>query len=693
MSRKPNFLINEKSPYLQEHAFNPVEWRPWGDEALRKAKNDGKPIFLSIGYSTCHWCHQLARESFEDETIAAIINKNFIPIKVDREERPELDAYYMKAVQAMTGGGGWPLSVFLTPDLKPFYGGTYFPPEPRYGMPSFRQVLEFVVKVWKDKKSETVENAEQVAKAISDGISRTGRSELPRRLLDDGYAALVSSFDPEHGGFGGSPKFPLPLSSAYLLRYHHRTERELALRSAIKTLDQMMAGGIRDHVGGGFHRYSTDRMWLIPHFEKMLYDNAQLAKLYTEAYQVTGKQEYATTARETLTWMLGEMRDEDGGFYSAQDADTKEGEGIYYTWTPREVQKVLKEMDAAKFCETFGVTNNGNYEGRSILHRTTAVSDGSVDERAIAQWKSKLYCERTKRPRPAIDTKVLTSWNGLAISALAFAGTVMKNDEYSAAAEETAEFILKRSVRSGRLLRRFAGGEAAFEGTLEDYAFFVQGLLDLFEATAKPKWLEEALRLTDLMISEFEDKEHRGFFLTVDTQPARLKEGYDGVTPSGNSVAAVSLIRLAELTGKEEMRQAGEGVLKFFGRDIEQHPSGHANMLIALDMLQNGMTEIVITSRDPAGAAEMAREIWRTFLPNKVVLSADSGTYEQLLGMTTLLEGKRPRAKPKAYVCRNFACKLPAESVGSLRAQLSEIEGRSALFTGLGGDPGRSSLG
>jgi len=672
LSRKPNFLIDEKSPYLQEHAFNPVEWRPWGEEALKKARKDGKPIFLSIGYSACHWCHQLARESFEDETIAAIINKNFIPIKVDREERPELDAYYMKAVQAMTGSGGWPLSVFLTPDLKPFYGGTYFPPEPRYDMPSFRQVLEFVVKIWKDKKSDMVENAEQVAKTISDDISSMGRSELPPRLLDDGYTALVSSFDPEHGGFGGSPKFPLPLSSAYLLRYHHRTGRELALRSVTKTLDQMMAGGIRDHVGGGFHRYSTDRVWLVPHFEKMLYDNAQLAKLYTEAYQATGKPEYATTARETLAWMLGEMKDEDGGFYSAQDADTKEGEGIYYTWTPLEVQEVLGEMDAARFSEMFGVTNNGNFEGRSILHRTAAVSDGSVDERAIARWRSKLYRERTKRPRPTIDTKVLTSWNGLAISALAFASTVMDNDEYGAAAEETAEFILKRSVRNGRLLRRFAGGEAALEGTLEDYAFFVQGLLDLFEATAKPKWLAEALRLTDLMINEFEDKEHGGFFLTVDAPPGRLKEGYDGVTPSGNSVAAINLIRLAELTREEEMKRTGEGVLKSFGRDIEQQPSGHANMLIALDMLLNGMTEIVITSRDRASAAKMTREIWRTFLPNKVVLSADSGTYEQLSGMTALLEGKRPGAKPKAYVCRNFACKLPAESVESLRTQLSE---------------------
>jgi hypothetical protein len=674
LSRKPNFLINEKSPYLQEHAFNPVDWRPWGDDALKKAKNDGKPIFLSIGYSTCHWCHQLARESFEDETIAAIINKNFIPIKVDREERPEIDAYYMKAVQAMTGGGGWPLTVFLTPDLKPFYGGTYFPPEPRYGMPSFGQVLEFVTKVWRDKRAEILENAEQIAKALSYELPRTASSEPRIGLLDDGFTALVSSFDPEHGGFGGSPKFPLPLSIAYLLRYYNMTGKELALKIVTKTLDAMMAGGIRDHVGGGFHRYSTDRVWLVPHFEKMLYDNAQLAKLYTEAYQVTGREEYAETAKETLDWILGEMRDEGGGFYSAQDADTVEGEGVYYAWTPLEVQKVLGEADAAKFSGIFGITNNGNFEGKSILHRTNAASDDLGDGKIIAKCKSKLYQERRKRPRPATDTKVLTSWNGLAISALAFAGTVVESGEYTAAAERAAEFVLKKSVRDGRLLRRFAGGEAALEGTLEDYAFFVQGLLDLFEATAQPVWLAEAIRLTRIMIDQLEDKDNGGFYLTASAQPVRLKEGYDGVTPSGNSVAAVDLLRLAELTGREDMKHAGDKVLQSFGNQIEQQPSGHANMLIALDMLLNGTTQIVITSKNRADAADMAKEIWRSFIPNKVVLSADSRTYGQLQGMTTLLRGRMPGAKPRAYICRSFVCKLPADSTDALRAQLSETQ-------------------
>ncbi len=668
--RKPNFLINEKSPYLQEHAYNPVEWRPWGEEALRRAKNDGKPIFLSIGYSTCHWCHQFAKESFEDETTAAFINKNFIPIKVDREERPELDAYYMSAVQAMTGGGGWPLTVFLTPDLKPFYGGTYFPPEPRYGMPGFKQVLEFVAKVWKDRRSEIIENSEQVAKSISGDLGRVERSELATRFLDDGYNTLVASFDPEHGGFGGSPKFPLPLSSAFLLRYHFRTGKDLALKCVTKTLDEIMAGGIRDHVGGGFHRYATDKVWLIPHFEKMLYDNALLAKLYAEAYQVTRRDEYAAVVRETLSWIVGEMTDEGWGFYSAQDADTEQGEGIYYTWTPQEVAEAIGKEDALRFSQMYGVTSTGNFEGRSILHRTYNPSDQPAPVADVNKWKSRLYQARLARPRPATDSKVLTSWNGLAISAFAFGGSVLERREYIDAAARAAQFILTKNSHEGRLSRRFAGGESALEGTLEDYAFFVQGLLDLFEATSEPRWLREAIRLAGIMVTDFEDKDRGGFFLTIDAMPARLKGGHDGVTPSGNSVAAVNLVRLSEFTGNEEWKLAGERILKFFSRDIEQEPSGHANMLIGLDMLLNGVMEVVITSKSVSDAKEMKKEVFRSFLPNKVVLAAGRETYGELSGLTSLLDGRRPGAKPRAFVCKNFACKLPADNVEALRAQL-----------------------
>ncbi len=667
--KKPNFLINEKSPYLQEHAFNPTAWRPWGDDAFRKAKNDGKPIFLSIGYSTCHWCHQMARESFEDLEIAAIINKNFIPIKVDREERPELDAYYMSAVQSMTGSGGWPLNVFLTPDLKPFYGGTYFPPEPRYGMPSFRQVLEFVAQVWKDKKGEIVENSEQIAKAISLDVRGKASAELTPKVLEEGYAALVSSFDPEHGGFGGTPKFPLPLSSEFLLRYNYRTGKELALRSVTKTLDGMMAGGIHDHVGGGFHRYSTDRIWLVPHFEKMLYDNALLARLYTEASQVTGRTEYAGVVDDTLGWLTREMKDADGGFYSAQDADTEEGEGIYYTWTPPEVEEVLRKVDAGLFSDLYGVTANGNFEGRSILHITHR--DAGPSKEKLGEWKSKLYEKRIGRPRPRTDDKILTSWNGLAISAFAYAGAALSRPDYIDTASKAAKFVLDRCSREGRLLRRFAGGEAALEGTLEDYAFFVQGLLDLFEASPEPSWLNEAKKLANVMVDDFEDKKNGGFFLTIDAVPARLKEGYDGVTPSGNSVAAVDLIRLAEITGEVGMRQPAERVLRLFSHDIEQQPSGHANMLVALDLLLNGVKEVVVTARTLKGAAELLLETRRPFIPDKVVLAATDSNYGELAALTTLLEGRKPRAQARAYVCQNFTCKLPADSPETLRAQLA----------------------
>ncbi len=665
--KKPNFLINEKSPYLQEHAFNPTAWRPWGDEALRKAKNDGKPILLSIGYSTCHWCHQMARESFEDPETAAIINKNFIPIKVDREERPELDAYYMSAVQSMTGSGGWPLNVFLTPDLKPFYGGTYFPPEPRYGMASFKQVLEFVAQVWKDKRSEIVENADQIAKAITTDARGEDPKDLTLAALDDGYAAMVSSFDQEHGGFGGAPKFPLPLTSSFLLRYHYRTGKGLALRSVTKTLDEMMAGGIHDHVGGGFHRYSTDKVWLVPHFEKMLYDNALIARVFTEAYQVTGKEEYANVVEDTVGWLMTEMRDEGGGFYSAQDADTREGEGFYYTWTPAEVEEVLGREDASEFCRLYGVTSSGNFEGRSILHMKSQYPVNSAEAK---RWASKLYAVRVKRPSPATDDKILTSWNGLAISALAYAGAAMSRPQYVKAAAEAAEFVLSKCAKDGRLLRRFAGGEAKLEGTLEDYAFFIHGLLELFEATSEPRWLREAIRLAKVMVDDLEDREKGGFFLTVDAQPARLKEGHDGVTPSGNSAAMVDLVRLAELTGDGEIRKAAERALRFFSPDIEQQPSGHANMLVALDLLLNGVKEVVVTSRTSAGAAALLAEVRRPFLPDKVVVAATEENYGELSGLTTLLEGRKAGAKARAYVCQNFTCKLPADSVEALRAQL-----------------------
>ena len=671
--QKPNHLASEKSPYLQEHAFNVVDWYPWSDEAKKKARNDGKPILLSIGYSTCHWCHRMREESFEDAKIADFINRHFIPIKVDREERPEVDAYYMGAVQAMTGSGGWPLTVFLTPDLKPFYGGTYYPPEPRYGMPSFMQVLRFVADLWKEKKDEVRANSEQVLRSMTP--EAVGRGEVPKEALDEGYTSLVSTFDEDYGGFGRAPKFPLPATLSFLLQYHHRTGKELAMRAVLKTLDQMMAGGIRDHVGGGFHRYSTDRVWLVPHFEKMLYDNALLAKVYAEAFQLTGRQEYALVVRETLGWLKNEMKDKGGGFYSAQDADTTEGEGRYYTWTPEEIESALGVVDAKAFCRFYGVTKNGNFEGRNLLHLEPGPNPSEEERVMLSRGRKALYSERVKRPRPATDTKVLTSWNGLAISAFSSASVALGAEELLIDAVEAAEFVLKTNAKGGGLLRRYAGGEAALEGTLEDYAFFVQGLLDLFEATSKPRWLKEAIRLTEVMVKNLEDKAGGGFYLSQFAEPARLKEAYDGPTPSGNSVAALSLVRLAELTGEDRFRKTAEQSVRCFSRELQLNPSGRTTMLAALDFLLNGSREVVITAPTERAARELRAEAFRGYHPDKVVIVATPATFADLSGMSRLLEGRKPGSRARAFVCQNFTCKLPVDSADALRGQLSPVKG------------------
>lgn len=667
---KTNRLSREKSPYLLEHALNPVDWFPWGREALAKAKNDNKPIFLSVGYSTCHWCHVMRRESFEDAKTAAFINRHFIPIKVDREERPEVDAYYMGAVQVMTGGGGWPLSVFLTPDLKPFYGGTYYPPEPRYGMPSFMQVLEFVAGLWKDKREEVRANSEQVLKSIRPE-SAAASGAPSKSALDEGYVMLLSSYDEANGGFGRAPKFPLPGTLSFLLRYYHRTGKQLALGAVLKTLDGVMSGGIRDHVGGGFHRYSTDRVWMVPHFEKMLYDNALLARTYAEAFQITRNDEYAQVARETLGWVVGEMRDAGGGFYSAQDADTLQGEGAYYSWTPGELESVLGRDGAGRFGRLYGVTKNGNFEGRSLLHLELGTPLDPQARRSAAKDRLKLYAERIKRPRPATDTKIMTSWNGLAISSLAFCGLALGEGDYRKEAGQAADFVLRTNMKGGRLLRRYAGGEAGLDGTLEDYAFFVRGLLDLFEADPDPRWLGEAMRLTDVMVEELGDREQGGFFLAAGAEPATVKESYDGPTPSGNSVAAMNLIRLAELTGAERYRKLAQGTVGCFGGELERQPSSHTTMLAAVDMLLNGTREVVVTAPTPGAAAAMKSELFRGYFPDMVVLTATEETYAALSKQSCLLEGRRPGRKARAFVCRNFACKLPADSLDALREQLS----------------------
>ncbi len=616
----------------------------------------------------------MEHESFEDEKTAAFINRHFIPVKVDREERPEVDAYYMAAVQVMTGGGGWPLSVFLTPDLKAFYGGTYFPPEPRYGMPSFMQVLEFVANLWKERRRDVLENSERVLQTI-EPKAKPSDSAPGKSALEEGYSTLIATFDQEHGGFGAAPKFPLPGSMSFLLRYHQRSGKELPVSAVLKTLDEMAAGGIRDHLGGGFHRYSTDRVWLVPHFEKMLYDNALLAKLYSEAYQLTGRRAYANVVRETIGWMTRELKDEGGGFHSAQDADTSAGEGTYYTWTPEEVERTLGKDKGAVFCRLYGVTRTGNFDGRSILRLDPGAEPDEGTQNVMTEAKEALYLERLKRPRPANDTKVMTSWNGLAISALAFSSMVLAEPDYARTARAAADFILSKVSEGGRLFRRYAGGEAGLQGTLEDYAFFVQGLIDLFEATPEPRWLSEAVRLTGIMFENFEDKENGGFYLTTEAVPAKLKESYDGPTPSGNSVAALNLLRLAELTGDTKFRGAAERTLKAFGSELDQRPSAHTTMLAALDLLLNGARAIVITAPSLRSASEMKAEAFRRYIPDKVVLTATRETYGELSKLSLLLEGRKPGSKAKAFVCENFTCRLPVDTTKALGEQLTTQRG------------------
>jgi len=682
-SREPNRLISEKSPYLQQHAFNPVDWYPWGPEALRKAKNDNKPIFLSIGYSTCHWCHQMERESFEDEKVAALLNRNFIPVKVDREERPELDEFYMKAVQSLTGQGGWPLNVFLTPDLRPFYGGTYFPPEPKYGLPGFTQLLEFVAKLWREKREEVISNGERVIDALKESYGREESGELSRGLLDSGYASIISMYDPEQGGFGTSPKFPLPTYLSFLLRYYVKSKKELALRSVIKTLRAMAAGGIHDHLGGGFHRYSTDRVWLLPHFEKMLYDNALLARAYLEAFQVEGDPALAATARGIFEWFFREMTDKNGGFYSAQDADTVEGEGVYYTWNPDEIRSVLGEERGKAFGEAYGVTRAGNFEkGRSILHisaspESLAEKSGTTQaelERSLEDSRRMLYQRRLQRRRPGIDDKVLTSWNGLAISSLSYGYQVLGEDRYLRAAERCARFVLRTMYRGGRLLRRYRDGEAGIDGTLEDYAFLVHGLLDLYESDFDPEFLKKAVETTNVMLSLFWDDSKGGFFMQQkrDELPTAIKEGYDGPTPSGNSVAALDLLRISEFSGDEKFKRAAEKTIRVFYRDLDSEPSSHTFMLMAMDFLLGGTREVVIApGRSPQATQEMVREVQRRFIPNKVLMLT-LGDGDSLEKIAPLAQGKKSLGnRPTAYICENFACKRPITSLSELKSALS----------------------
>jgi uncharacterized protein len=671
-----NRLAAETSPYLLQHAENPVDWYPWGEEALERARRDDRPILLSIGYAACHWCHVMERESFEDPTTAALMNDRFVCIKVDREERPDVDAIYMDAVQAMTGGGGWPLTAFLTPEGKPFYAGTYFPKDDRFGTPAFTKVLRSVADAWEQRRDEAESAAERILQRIGLEAGLAPSSDpLAEELELQASAALRSAFDRRWGGFGGAPKFPQPMTLEFLLRRHVRGDPD-ALDMVEITLDRMAAGGIHDQLGGGFHRYSTDATWHVPHFEKMLYDNAQLARLFTHAWLATRLERFRRVAMSTCDYVLREMRDPDGGFFSSQDADSERVEGKFFVWSWDELIGTGSEAVAT----ALGARPEGNWEGTNVLWRPlpleAVASELSIDptelERDVEATLGRLFEIREGRERPATDDKVLAAWNGLAISALAEAGTAFGDARYLEASERAATFVLERLRDDrGRLLRSWRDGRAGVLAFAEDHALLADGLLSLAEARLDPRWIVEARALADELLGSFEDRDRGGFFQTrsdADELVVRPKDLQDNATPSGNSAAAMVLLKLAHLTGDAEYERAGASALRVVRDAMARWPIGFGHALGALDLYLGPVKEVAIVG-DPADPATraLANEVSaERFLPNHVMAGGTDGNGVELLHDRVPRDGR-----PTAYVCERFVCKLPVTEPAQLAEQLS----------------------
>jgi len=675
-----NRLANETSPYLLQHANNPVDWHPWGEVALAKARAEDKPILLSIGYSACHWCHVMEHESFEDEQIAGLMNQLFVNIKVDREERPDLDSIYMSAVQALTGRGGWPMTMFLTPDGAPFYGGTYFPPQDRGHMPGFPRVLRSVAEAYRTRRAEVGKSAEQLTAMLGRQVAPQASQYLAPELLDQALRALLPQFDMQEGGLGGAPKFPQPMALEFLLRSYRRTGSPEALAAAQLTLDKMACGGIYDQLGGGFHRYSVDAVWLVPHFEKMLYDNAQLARVYLQAYQVTGEPLFRRVVEETLEYVRCEMTDPGGGFYSTQDADSEGEEGKFFVWTPQEIEAVLGGEDARLLCAYFDVTEQGNFEHHTILRVAASVEavaltlgvDPAGAQAVIERGRRGLFEARERRVKPGRDEKVLTAWNGLMLRAFAEAAVALDRDDYREQARRNAEFVLANLRRDGRLLRTWKDGQAKLNGYLEDYACFADGLLSLYEATFDPRWLAEARSIADVMIEQFADDSAGGFYVTGKDHErlvSRPKDLFDNATPSGNSVAAEALLRLGLLSGQGLYREAAERVLRLLGVIAAQHPAAFGRLLCALDFYLGSPKEIAIVGQpDAADTASLTRTVFSRYAPNKVV----AGCAPNAAPPDIPLLADRParNGKATAYVCQNYVCQAPATTPEELARQL-----------------------
>jgi uncharacterized protein len=668
-SKFTNRLINETSPYLRQHANNPVDWYPWCDEAFEKANQEDKPVLLSVGYAACHWCHVLAHESFENEAIAKLMNDLFINIKVDREERPDIDSIYMNALQMMTGHGGWPMTMFLTPDGIPFYGGTYYPPEDRRGMPGFPRVLISIAEAYREQREQIASNANTIIEQLGRLNEFTVADELKPEILDKAANGIMRSFDPENGGFGGAPKFPPAMVLSFLLRQAQRTHDD-ALQDAIElTLIKMANGGMYDQLGGGFHRYSVDEKWLIPHFEKMLYDNALLSRIYLDAFLVTGRVFYQQIATEVLDYVVREMTDGNGGFYSSQDADSEGEEGKFFVWRPEEITALLGEEDAPLFNRYFDVTPHGNFEhATSALHvdtELTAVAKilNVTPERlaaVITRGKQILFEAREQRIKPARDEKILTAWNGLMLRSFAEAARVLKRDDYLQIAIRNAEFLTTQLKRDGRLLRTHKDGQSKLNAYQEDYAYLVDGLLSLYEATFDERWFVEARELADTMIALFWDENEGGFFFTSHDHEqliSRAKESYDNATPSGNSVAASALQRLAMFTNEARYRGYAERTMKLLANQISRFPNAFGHLLCALDLYFSSAHEIaIIGERNAADTNALIDAVFSRYMPNKVVACAAP---HETSALPLLADRVQVEGKATAYVCHNYYCEAP----------------------------------
>lgn len=683
----PNRLAQETSPYLRQHADNPVDWYAWGEDAFARARAENKPILLSIGYSACHWCHVMAHESFEKSDTADLMNGLYINVKVDREERPDVDDIYMNFVVAQTGHGGWPMTVFLTPEGKPFYGGTYYPPQPRHGMPSFTQVLKAVDEAWQNRRDQVLESADRMTAALDNGelMSESTADDLNADLLDRAVKKLAVNFDSSNGGFGGAPKFPQPMILSWLMAYHARTGNPQALDMAAFTLSKMAHGGMYDQIGGGFARYSVDAVWLVPHFEKMLYDNAQLSRAYTRAYQLTGDNFFRRIAEETYDYILREMTSPEGGFYSATDADSEGEEGKFFVWSMDEIQSILSPQEAALAIDYFGITERGNFEGHNILY--TPQSDSAVAQKYdvslealhahLSPIKDKLFAARAQRIPPGLDDKILTSWNGLMLASLSEAARAFNRKDYAAAAQRAGDFLLEQMFKrdsdgTAKLLRTYNFGQAKLNGVLEDYACLADGFLDLYMTTLDLRYYEAARDLTDSALKRFRAPDG-GFYDTADDHESlivRPRSLQDNAVPSGASMFARVLLRLSGYTGNDAYEEAAVSVLRLLANAMGEYPTAFGEALGALELLVGGITELAVI-----GERALARDLFRTaygsYRPNLIVAHSTDDVKDDSHPIP-LLHGRTKRGGlPAAYVCRNFTCQFPVTTATALEGQLN----------------------